>query len=920
MLNNSCFDSGVSKKWLILTVIILSVPAIMFAWADWQSVSNQHFKIYFKKGWDEEARQAMKTMEYYRPGLEKLTGGNQQQIPITIEDLGNVVNGYTDPFKTRIALFAYTPTTDELAVCENWWQLVGCHEYIHMLQLTREQGVTKFMRMGFSNYLYPEMWQPGWMTEGITVYGESQLSPYTGRLNGGTFHSIIASLAKQNKIPSPTKASYNSFDTPQANIYTFGGAFFEYLATTYGEDKFSSLYKITSSSLLAYLNGFLPLANLDVAFQEIYGKYPGELWLEWISYERQKPYNMPKRSLTSDGWFKSNLQVADNKLYYIAGKADKTGPNSSFFTYRLYRVDVPQSTVMKDKMPNQVFPNSSAEPKILIEQNTDFPAGYCIMDEYLYYSRTELHKDYSNSEMDGYGGDVQIFRQNTRDGKREKLYQGQVRAFSPMSDGTILVSEDNELHTASTLFKIKPHQKASIPLYTSNALIHTILVNEDKLILGIKNPWQNCSIVSLDLSGNKLEPIIKTPYFTTPVSINGDTLVFNAVFDGKTGAYVYNMRDRYCYRLCDLDDIRTPVLLSNDKVFFISLNSGGYDIYQDNLTRVPYALPNDDIPGAPYLKGESQVELAIKRLPTGRFKTYMSNLGHMVVPRLMHIPIIEGTGDSIAVGVMLSGNDVVNDFPFWSANVFYDTKFDKIKYYLALENNFFRPLKQTIGYSNDDEQSFSTIQNITLHKQVNYGLQTVNLGFSFLTKEDYHRKVWTPYFDMSFGWATGSLLARQFVPYETKTFLPSDRTRTGWQSYFQYHQRLPLCSELKVAANIADDRKADNDEVFGTIRGYDESFETNRGAIIQASIYKPIIKIREGLWNPQIYAEDVHLGLFCDAAIPNPMNEALRQSSTGLEILTEVSMAYYLKMSLGIRFVYNKDKEYGSQFFVDTLF
>ena len=84
------------KRTTIVVFILLCIPILLNAWADWQSVSNQHFRIYFKGQWENEARNALKTMEYYRPQLEELTGGSKKQIPITLEDLGNEINGYTE--------------------------------------------------------------------------------------------------------------------------------------------------------------------------------------------------------------------------------------------------------------------------------------------------------------------------------------------------------------------------------------------------------------------------------------------------------------------------------------------------------------------------------------------------------------------------------------------------------------------------------------------------------------------------------------------------------------------------------------------------------------------------------------------------------------------------------------------------------
>lgn len=893
---------------------------LLNAWLNWQSVSNQHFRIYYHKGWDGEAINAIQTLEHYRPRVERLTGGSKLHVPIMIEDLGNEVNGYTDVLNTKIAVFAYPPTSGELAAGEDWWQMVATHEYIHMLQMTRESGIPMLLRIGFSNFFYPELWQPGWMTEGITVYGESRLSQYSGRLKGGTYHPIISVLAKNDKMPSRTKAAYFSYDTPQANYYVFGGAFFEYLANHYGESQFSQLYARNSSSTLAYLNGETPAVNLDPAYRMTYGKSLDSLWNDWISFEKRQQYNLPTRNFTADGWFKSNLQVAGKKLYYVAGKADKTGPNSSFFSYKLYQTDIPSSVVVRDKLHPNVIENNQAHLEVLVEQSADFPAGYQIYKGKLYYSRSELRRGFANNEMDGLGSVVEIWQQDLTGGNRRKLCHGQIRAFLPMPDGSLLTSEDNETHTASILYKIQPDAKLKSVYYKSNMLIHTILANGNNLILGAKANWQNSSIYSFDLRTKALLPVIDTPYYETPVSYSGDNIIFNAVYDGKMGAYIYNLTTTFCYKFTNVSDIRTPVLLPDNRELFISISPNGYDIYQDKLTQTQFNIPLDATPAPPVRTVKSGSRVPSQYAVSGTAGTYLANIGHMLVPRILHLPIIEGTQDSMAYGASLSGGDVVGDFPSWSATVVYDTKFAKYKYALALQNNFLRPIKHVIGYSNDDAKSLSSVQYVSLLKRQNYGLQDVITGFSFLTKDDYQRKILTPFLELDLGWASGNLSARQFVPIEKETLIKSNRERMGWQSYLQYHQKLLLSSELKATAFIANDTGADLTEVFGSIRGYDHEFKSNQGAVFQANIYKPLIKIRDGIWNPQIYMEDVCLGLYYDAAIPYKGDWTPAQSSQGVEVLTELGLAFNLRLSLGIRYSYNKEKVTTSEVFVNTLF
>jgi hypothetical protein len=885
--------------------LILVLPLFLHAWADWQSISSAHFRIYFRDEWAAEAEKLIGTLEYNRPLMESMTGNAKGVIPFTIQDMGNIANGYTDPVGTRISVFAYPPTSDELAVGEDWWQMVACHEYLHELQIARASGTPALLRLLFGNIFYPHLWQPAWMTEGITVYGESQFSRYAGRLNGGTYPSIISALAMKGKLPSPTKASYNSQDTPLASHYTFGGAFYDYLTRTYGKDRLAQLFDYTSSSTWSYSSVLLPNLYLDKAFATVFGKDVASLWTDWQAYEAAKVFTLPDNPLTSSGWHKSDLKYHAGKLYYVDAISIKTGPSSSFMNYRLCSLDLDSGVAA-----------NSAKPATVVLQNTEFPAGYAFAGSYLYYTSSQWQRGFDNVDYDGLGSVTQLWKKDLQTGQRTRLFSGMIRAFCPLQDDSVLMSLDNATHSGSSLVRLQSGTQNVETLYETSGLISAILPRGGNYILGLKMPWRNNGIYLFESASRRLTPVLNTPYYAFPVSVDGDNLVFNATFEGLYRGYIMNLRTNQVQRLTGYSDVRSPVMLPSGQTAFISINDKGNDIYlaqtQYNQFTLPPVIPVSTSQKAPGQPRSTTVPL----VRNGHASTYLTNLGHLLLPRIVHLPILLGTGDSLAVGAILMGNDAVGDFPLWTAQVIYDTYREKLMYGIGLENNFFQPVKHIVSYTNDEEQSFTSRQYAGLYHSRNYGLSSVYAGFAFNTKQDFSRKIWTPFVQADFTYPYTNLTLKGFLPYETTDFLPSDRERSGWQAFAQLHQQLPLHSEIKAMALFANDPDADSDEVFGRIRGYDKDFEVNQGAVIQTSWYKPLLKIRQGLWAPQIYLEDISGGLFYDLALTERKDIA-SQHAYGAELIAELGVAYNYALNLGVRYGFNVEKDQGQ---VDIIF
>ena len=169
---------------------------------------------------------------------------------------------------------------------------------------------------------------PLWTDEAVTVYCESAVSPYIGRLNDGTFTSYIAASAAEDRMPSLLKATYRPLETPAyLGPYIYGSAFFKYLAETRGEDKFRIFYEDFGSNPLSYIGGLFPALSFDPAMKNAFGLTTENLWQEWVSHEKQKHagFNMEGEKITSAGWSHGNTAAYNGRVYYTRAYPEKSG-------------------------------------------------------------------------------------------------------------------------------------------------------------------------------------------------------------------------------------------------------------------------------------------------------------------------------------------------------------------------------------------------------------------------------------------------------------------------------------------------------------------------------------------------------------------------------------------------------------------
>lgn len=888
MITPIYFEVRMKQANKLILLLMALLPTLLAAWPSYQSMSTPGFEVFYRPGWETEALNVLQAMEYSRPYVEKLTGNKLPKIPYVIEDTGNMVNGYASPVGSKIAVFAYPPSGSELSFGEDWWQLVGMHEYIHMAQMTKVSGEPALLRAIFGNFLYPNLYQPMWMTEGITVYGESNISPYSGRLKGATYPAIINTLAREGKLPSPSKAGYMSYDTPLAHYYVFGGSFYQYLADTYGQDRFAALFEYTGSTLASYLNPLTTYLSIDKAYETAYGKPLTALWLEWQAKETSKPFTLPEENLSRDGWRASDLKYHDGMLYYISYKLDKTGPSSGFSSYRLMRMSDLNGTPRRD---------------VLLEQDAEFPAGFHIQNGRIYYSRLEFQGGYDNNEYDGLGAVSELWSMNLDGSGNTKLTKGQFRAFCPLPDGKLLIAADDATHRASIIQQFDPSSRTLEELIRLDHLVSGIFSQNGKFYVTARGFWSNNGIFELNLKSGQLMPIIDTPSMESIVSVNGNDMVFEAVYNNQNGCYLRKLDSGQTFRFSGVSEVTSLAMSPAGDTWFISMSSKGQDVYADRLKLQSYQIPSLPRSDPPYRRLEyGKDDMVLDTYPV-QYGGYGKNITHALWPRLYRFPYIEGRQDSLVVGVMMAGMDILGDFPMWNATVLYDSFREEWGVDLGIENSFFRPLKHQLQFQLDfdGERQLNSVQYLSLLTRMNYGIQNAWTGFGFQLGDRETRKLWYPFVGMNFAWAGGGLQTNNSLMYETTDFFASDRDRLGWHGRAVLRQKMPVGSELRARIQAGWDPDANVDEVFQPIRGWDDDWTARKGIILSASWYKPILKIREALWTPNIYFGDLSVGMFYDRAIPWDEPAAETRSSMGAELVLELNAAYMFAMDLGLR-------------------
>jgi hypothetical protein len=291
----------------------------------WQTITTDHFEIHYAAGNESLASKAAAVAERVHNKLApRLNWQPAEKTHLVLSDETDQPNGYAMPFPfSRSVLFVAPPdTTNTLEDFGDWLELLIKHEYTHILHLDKAGGGPSELRKLFGRHflLFPNMFQPGWLTEGLATHYETNSAQGIGRGQSSLFAMMMRlEVAQGIKPVSQVNLPIRSWPMGTAH-YLYGVYFYEFLSEQYGE--------VAINALIAnYSNNIIPFM-INTNTEQLFNKDISQLWDEfdiWLQNkflaqisQLESQGVVSGERITQDGYFTSEINISPaGTIYYV---------------------------------------------------------------------------------------------------------------------------------------------------------------------------------------------------------------------------------------------------------------------------------------------------------------------------------------------------------------------------------------------------------------------------------------------------------------------------------------------------------------------------------------------------------------------------------------------------------------------------
>ncbi|MDQ1362315.1 MAG: hypothetical protein QG652_175, partial [Pseudomonadota bacterium] len=295
----------------------------------WQTISTSHFEIHFALGNESLAWKTADVAERVHTKLSpRLNWQPDAKTHLVISDETDQPNGYALPFPfNRSVLFLAPPdNANSLEDFSDWLELLITHEYTHILHLDKASGGARNLRDIFGRHflLFPNMFQPGWFTEGLATHYETSSAQGIGRGQSSLFAMMMRMEVAQGIKPvSQVNLPIRSWPMGTSH-YLYGVHFYEFLSEQYGDEAINAL-------IANYSNNIIPFM-INTNTRQLFDRDVTEIWEDFALWLQQKYQPQIQQLLqqgvvagnriTDTGYFTSGTSIAaDGTVFYIRSGA-----------------------------------------------------------------------------------------------------------------------------------------------------------------------------------------------------------------------------------------------------------------------------------------------------------------------------------------------------------------------------------------------------------------------------------------------------------------------------------------------------------------------------------------------------------------------------------------------------------------------
>jgi hypothetical protein len=303
----------------LATAIATPVRAQVSPNLDWRTLRTQHFYIDFAPPLEPLARRIAADAERAYSELSQQLHPPRGMIDVVISDDVDFSNGSATPYPTnRIVVYANPPISESaLRYTSDWGQMVITHELTHIFHLDRTRGIWALGQHVFGRpaLLFPNLYSPSWLTEGLAVYEESRLTG-AGRVLGSEHRMIARAAAIDHAFPPIGALSLAQSRFPFGEAaYAYGSLFIDYLARTRGDSAVRRFVDKSSAELIPYLVDIPAKAGFGISFSQAWREFSDSVTRS-ASLAAVPP--LPGwRQLTNDGVFVfAPRWISDSSIVY----------------------------------------------------------------------------------------------------------------------------------------------------------------------------------------------------------------------------------------------------------------------------------------------------------------------------------------------------------------------------------------------------------------------------------------------------------------------------------------------------------------------------------------------------------------------------------------------------------------------------
>src|SRR6266446_2393604 len=224
----------------------------------WRTLHTQHFRIHFRPDYRARAAEAAREAERAYALLSSELHPPRGIIDLTLSDDVDTPNGFTTTFPSnRFTILLVPPVTDPaLQTYDSWERLVIVHELTHVFHLDRSRGLWKTLQAVFGRApgLFPNQYQPTWVTEGLATYYESRFTA-GGRAEGSFHREVVAADAVFGHARSPWDALLFTRWPGGLAPYAYGSRFWEFLSHNANDSIVPRFVEKTAGQLIPFRVG-----------------------------------------------------------------------------------------------------------------------------------------------------------------------------------------------------------------------------------------------------------------------------------------------------------------------------------------------------------------------------------------------------------------------------------------------------------------------------------------------------------------------------------------------------------------------------------------------------------------------------------------------------------------------------------------